>query len=462
MATPYFTLKGISKKNAVKNKTKCALILLKYNCPDGGRYVSSIGEKIQVQYWSFKHGCATSAYTEVGKDGNPVTALDFNNHLNKLSAQITNAVRDMRTQNTAITKESLERFLAEQKEINTEAAKEKLNLLEFMDKFILECEKGMYKEIGKARIGRYSTLNKILIEYNKKKEPVTFGRISAHFYRRFETYLRTECRAQTGKKRGEPLALNYIGSLIKAFKALLTRASNDDRCDFSFAEDVKKQFKADSEEVDAVGLTEAQMKLVYEFDLSEYPEYLQRERDAFVLVSWLGLRSEDSKRINPDKIIEKNQGSFIKIRPHKTWKTTQEVVIPLHPWAHEILKRYDYHHPHPISNQKSNQYIKEVFEVIGSVHPEFHRPVTITYTRGGKPFEETREFCQWVGTHTRRRFFAMVWIRKPYKVDPMIIRMVGGWKSEKQFMTYVKLTSEEWAELLMDKITESGVFMRVA
>jgi integrase len=145
------------------------------------------------------------------------------------------------------------------------------------------------------------------------------------------------------------------------------------------------------------------------------------------------------------------------MRAHKTWKSNGEVVIPLHPWAYEILKKYDFYHPHPITNQKANLYIKEIFEIAGFTHL-----VTHTFTRGGKPCEETRPYCDWVSTHTRRRYFASTWIRAPYKVDPLIVRMVGGWKSEKQFLKYVKLTPEEWAQVLMDKLAESGVFLRAA
>lgn len=460
MAEPFFILKGISRKNAAQHKTKYALIQVKYNCPDGGRYVRTTGEKIQVQHWSFKNSSARSSYTEIDKDGKVVDAQRFNDQLKALAAQITDAVREMRSQNIAITKETLTKFLEEQKQENTEKIIERLTLLEFIDKFIEECEQGLYKDINsKNTIKNFKTARTILKEYHKKNGGVVFSNINRRFYLNFESYLRLTYKSQSKKarNRGKGIKTNTVGTIIAKMKTFLTRASQDDRCDFNFPEELKKQFIAETEEIDAISLTEAQLRLIYEADLSDQPMYLQRERDAFVLISWLGLRDEDSKRIHPERIIETERGYFIKIRAHKTWKSNKEVIIPLHPWAHEILKKYDYHHPHPISNQKANTYIKEVLRIVGLT-----QPVTHTYTRGGSQVEETRPLCDWAGTHTRRRFFATTWIRPPYKVDPLIVRMVGGWKSERQFLKYVRLTPEEWAELLMDKIAESGAFLKIA
>lgn len=267
MAKPYFMLKGVSKATASKNKTKTALIEIRYNCPDGGRYVRSTGETIQVQHWSFVNGCARSSYTEVDKDGKAIDAQRFNDQLKALSAQITDAVREMRAQNTAITKESLTRYLEEQKQENTIKAEEKLTLLQFIDKFIKECEEGIYKEVGKVRVRKYKVAQKLLKEYHKKN-PVVYSNINPRFYRTFEAHLRLNCRARSGRMKGEPLTVNYIGSIIAILKTFLTRASTDDRCDFTFPEEIKKQFVADSEDVDAVCPTEAELKVIYDLDLS--------------------------------------------------------------------------------------------------------------------------------------------------------------------------------------------------
>jgi integrase len=466
MAKVRYYLKGISKAASKKNKTKRVLIMQKYNCPDGSRFVRSTGEKIQVQHWSFADRCATSAllaqtfcFTK-----EPAGAMEFNTFLDEYSEQVIQAVRQLKLKNVAVSKQALEKYFEEQRSDNTTAAAAKLSLLKFIDTYIEECRQGIYKDVtSKNTIGKYVTAANILKDYSRQR-PVTFANINARFYRNFEAWLRQSRKTSTrdgltkeqrDKKGGKGLKANYIGSIISVLKTFLTRASADDRCDFTFPEELKKQFKAEEEETDAVSITEAQLRAINETDLSEQPLFIQRERDAFVLICWLGFRDEDSKRINPDKVLETERGSFIKMRPHKTWKSTKEVIIPLHPMAREILEKYNYYHPHPISTQKANEYIKTVCQLAGLTEL-----VTHTSTRGGKKIEETKPLYEWVGTHTRRRFFASTWIRAPYKVDPLIVRMVGGWKSEKQFMKYVRLTPEEWAGMLQDKMQESGAFLR--
>ncbi len=128
--------------------------------------------------------------------------------------------------------------------------------------------------------------------------------------------------------------------------------------------------------------------------------------------------------------------TLLKVR---TEKTDEEVIIPLHTVAKSILDKYS-GTPRLISNQKFNQYIKEVCRIVGLTDL-----VTLTRTCGGKKVKTTNEKCDVVSSHTARRSFAT----NAYKagVPTLAIMAITGHRTEKVFLKYIKVTKEEHASL---------------
>jgi len=133
-------------------------------------------------------------------------------------------------------------------------------------------------------------------------------------------------------------------------------------------------------------------------NLSKTP-YLDRVRDCFLLLAWTGCRFSDLEKIGKADI----KDGFITFRQQKT---NEKVIIPLHPVVLEILEKYSYNLPTEISNQKFNDYIKEVCQIA-----EISSPEEITRTVGGKRI--TEKFGKWelVSSHTARR----ICINKVYR-----------------------------------------------
>lgn len=85
---------------------------------------------------------------------------------------------------------------------------------------------------------------------------------------------------------------------------------------------------------------------------------------------------------------------------YRQQKTNTKVVIPLHPVVKEILHKYKFQMPEPISNQKFNEFIKDVCKYVQIDSLE-------TYTRivGGKLDSLRLPKWELVSSHTCRRSF---------------------------------------------------------
>ena len=96
----------------------------------------------------------------------------------------------------------------------------------------------------------------------------------------------------------------------------------------------------------------------------------------------------------------------------------------------EILEKYDYHLP-KISNQKFNEYIKEVFE-----NAEFDMNTKLIRRYGKSIVEENIPFYKRVSSHTARRSFITIMLN--FGVPAKIIMSITGHTSLPVFSNYYK------------------------
>jgi integrase len=176
---------------------------------------------------------------------------------------------------------------------------------------------------------------------------------------------------------------------------------------------------------------------MYSLDLSSNKR-LDKARDLFIIGCYTGLRFSDLNQISPDNFI--NNGTQLKV---KTEKTGEFVVIPLHRTVKEIVQKYENSIPDVLSNQKMNEYIKEVAKLA-----ELNERISISITKGGEKQSDVFEKWQLVTTHTARRSFAT----NMYLLDiPTIsIMKITGHRTEKAFLLYIKITQEENANKLLN------------
>ncbi len=147
-----------------------------------------------------------------------------------------------------------------------------------------------------------------------------------------------------------------------------------------------------------------------------------------------GCRFSDLEKVGKTDI----KDGFITFRQQKT---NAKVTIPLHPVVLEILDKYDFNLPEPISNQRFNEYIKEAAQMAGIDTPE-----TITRTVGNALKSETYPKYQLISSHTGRRSFCT----NQYKrgLPTLMIMSISGHKTEKSFLKYIKVTQTEHASMM--------------
>lgn len=123
----------------------------------------------------------------------------------------------------------------------------------------------------------------------------------------------------------------------------------------------------------------------------------------------------------------------------KTVKTGTIVDIPLHTVVKSILEKHNYNLPDVISNQKFNKYIKEVCTLAS-----IDEAVFMDETKGSLKITKSIKKCDLVSAHTARRSFATNAFLGG--VPPIQIMKITGHKTEKAFMSYIKISSKENAK----------------
>ncbi|MGQ1889319.1 tyrosine-type recombinase/integrase [Thermophagus sp. OGC60D27] len=306
-----------------------------------------------------------------------------------------------------------------------EKIEERITLFKYIDNFILKAKNNPNPKTGKPLnrivIRDYIRTFELLKEFSKKKRKrLDFNDIDLDFYSDFISFLQKK-----------DYAANTVGKFIKNLKVFLNKATEEGiNTNLAYK---SHRFVKIQVETDKVYLNEKELKQLEDLNLSSKP-YLERVRDLFLIGCWTGLRFGDLTRITPDKI----ENGYINIIQSKT---SDRVIIPLHPIVKRILSKYNGKLPSSISNQKTNKYIKEVARLAG-----LNQIVTISTIKGGKKEIEEMPKYSLISTHTARRSFATNLYKAGFPAHS--IMRITGHKSESSFLKYIKVSPQEHAELL--------------
>jgi len=320
------------------------------------------------------------------------------------------------------------------------------SLFQYLKRFIENAPKRKDKKTGRSlsinNIQQYKATEKILYAFAEsiRKNDFLFSEINEQFYYSLVDFLQKPIPSLDEKgllkfnKKGEQIFIkkgftqNTVGKHIRILKLMLNEAPA------SFVENSDyKKFHVFTEDVDNVYLNEDELQLIKAVDLSESP-YLDRVRDWFLLLAWTGCRFSDLTKIRKNDI----KNGFITFRQQKT---NNKVTVPIHPVVEDVLNKYNFIMPDPVSNQKFNDYIKEVVKAAKIIENE-----TVTRTIGGKLISTVSPKYKLVSSHTGRRSFCTnMYLRE---LPIYMIMSISGHKSEKSFLKYIKVKQEEHAQIL--------------
>ncbi|RYE54766.1 MAG: site-specific integrase, partial [Sphingobacteriales bacterium] len=124
---------------------------------------------------------------------------------------------------------------------------------------------------------------------------------------------------------------------------------------------------------------------------------------------------------------------------------------PLTPYSKGILAKYgEMHRPLPIiSNQKLNEYIKELCEKAG-----INEPIEIVRFNGAKRIATTYPKYELIGVHTGRKTFATLSLERGMSAEEVMT--ITGHKDYQSFKRYVKIT-EQRKKVVMLKAWGDGL-----
>lgn len=431
MATPIFQL----RKPTATTET---LILLVYRF-GANKLVYSTGESIHPEHWNNE---TQRAKTDFKKD-NPLHEItkSINIQLDRYFLKINEILGLWKLQKTEPTIEALKTELDKEFKIMPEPLQEpspeKITLFGFIENYIKTVKftrTSPPKPINIRTLQKYQTTLTTLKDFSQRKRngKLDFENIDLEFYQDFVTFLQTPLKVDKIVKYGH--TQNTVGKYIKTLKVFLKEATeagiNTNRAFES------KKFSAMSENVEHINLTENELDLLWNYDLSNNKR-LEAVRDLFLISCYTGLRFQDFTTLTPENIIE---GTKLKIFTRKTGKP---VVIPIHWRVAELLAKYENHLPRAISNQKMNDYLKELGELAG-----INGNIETVKTKGGLRVSQIQKKHELITCHTGRRTFATNLFRAG--VPAISIMKFTGHQTEAVFMKYINVSDDENAELLLN------------
>ena len=302
-------------------------------------------------------------------------------------------------------------------------------MFDFIDKYI-EVNSAT-RVAGSLKV--YKSMKNHLMAYGyKTKSKVTFDKMDKTFFKEFQNFLVSLTKEVEKKK--VPLLNNVtIAKQLSTLKTLLNYAK-DDNIEVSGN---YSRFEIKKEQLEVIHLTLEEFETLYNFDLSNNKK-LDQVRDVFIFSCSSGLRYSDLFQLKREHI--KRDHISLKIQ-----KTGQQLSIPLNPFSHSILVKYSkMQQPLPvISNQKMNDYLKDLCELAG-----INEPVQIVRNYGSKRVENTYPKHELVSVHTGRKSFAVLSLEKGMSAEEVM--KIGGWKTYASFSRYINIT-EKRAKIVMGK-----------
>ncbi|MBL4678235.1 MAG: site-specific integrase [Mucilaginibacter sp.] len=284
--------------------------------------------------------------------GTKETVKTFNNYLDTLRAQVDDAHSAMIKADDEITAESLKnRFLGKDEDTKM--------LIEIFEDHNKRYEKlivnggGSKGTLSRYRISLAHTQRFLKWRYHVKD--ISVRKIDHQFVMDYDYWLRSE------RNCGNNSAVKYIRNFKKIILICLDNGWID-RNPFM-------KYKGKTKRVHRVCLEQSDIdRLMFkEFASSR----LEQVRDIFLFSCFTGLAYADVKKLHRDHITNRYDGEIWIVTNRQ--KTDVPTRVPLLPQAVDLMRKYEYHpkcsntgliFPVP-SNQKVNEYLKEIAEKCG-------------------------------------------------------------------------------------------------
>ena len=181
-------------------------------------------------------------------------------------------------------------------------------------------------------------------------------------------------------------------------------------------------------------LTWEELNKLREFEIPAAKQALDRVRDVFLFQCFTGLRYSDVFNLRRSDI----KGDHIEVT---TVKTSDSLIIELNNHSKAILDKYkdvafeDDKVLPVITNQKMNDYLQELAELVG-----IDEPVRQTYYRGNERIDEVTPKYALLGTHAGRRTF--ICNALALGIPPQVVMKWTGHSDYKAMKPYIDIADD--------------------
>lgn len=197
--------------------------------------------------------------------------------------------------------------------------------------------------------------------------------------------------------------------------------------------------KLKSNRMPVVYLTIDELKLISSLDSHQLGPKLDNVRDWLLISCLTGQRISDFMNFSVDNIREVDGIKLMDIFQEKSKKS---VTIPILDQVIEIMKKYNGGFPKQLSDQKYNNYVKEVVKLAGIDEVTYGGVVKVIPGKGKRKVMGDYPKYELISSHVGRRSFATNFYGK--MKTPLLMNITGHVK-ESTFLSYIGKTSKDTA-----------------
>ena len=390
-------------------------LLYRFNDKD---YVIASKTNLEVSkdYWKNKHKVKVKDISLINKQ------IEINSELNKITNHILKSFNQSGASDL-LNKQWLDKQLDSYYNKSKQTKTIPKDLVRFIEYYVEQRS----REVKPASIKKFNVVKHKLQRLEKHiGRSIFISEINEDFKKLFVSYCRSENYSQNTMQR----ELNIIKMFCKyaKYKGLGVHVEYEN---LKLSKEKTENIYLSFEEIDQIEAAKIDKP------------YLINTRDWLMISCFTGQRISDFMRFNKEMIRIEDSKTLLEFDQQKTGKT---MTIPLHSKVMLILEKYNGDFPKRISDQKYNDYLKEVCK-IAKLHQKVKGKKQINISkdpleRKVRRVEGMYPKYELVTSHIGRRSFAT---NHYGKIPTSYLIYVTGHSSEEMFLNYIGKSNKDMA-----------------
>ena len=410
MASVNFLYRSLKDKSCLNLR-----LLFRFN---GNDHVIATSTNLEVSkdYWKNKHKLKVKDISVINKQ------IEINTEINKITNHILKAFEQSGASDL-LNKQWLDKQLSSYYNRNTKIKTIPKDIVRFIEYYVEQ----RLNEVKPASITKFNVVkHKLQRLENHIGRSIFINEINEEFKELFVNYCKGENYSQNTMQR----ELN----IIKMFCKFAKYKGVDVHIEL-------EGLKLNKEKTEKIYLSLKEIDQIENTNIDK--PYLINAKDWLIISCFTGQRISDFMRFNKEMIRIEDGKTLLEFDQQKTGKT---MTIPLHSKVMLILEKYNGDFPKRISDQKYNDYLKEVCK-IAKLHQKVKGKKQINISKDPlekkvRRVEGMYPKYELVTSHIGRRSFAT---NHYGKIPTSYLIYVTGHSSEEMFLNYIGKSNKDIA-----------------